>query len=240
VSHADQRASGDRAGPTRSGTGPGVITADGCAVELYRRLPPAGEPELVHGAVPPGAAVLDLGCGTGRIARPLAALGHRVVGVDESPEMLALLGPSVPGVRSAIEDLDLPEHFGGVLLAGYLVNTPDADQRGALLGSARRHLGHGGVLVGQWHPPAWFARLTAGQRYGGALREVRTELEVLDLAPDLLEAVVRYDVGDLHWEQWFRAARLDVPDLDAALAAAGLRRTARLTPDDAWWTAVMA
>ena len=35
---------------TRSGyggTGPGVITPDGCAVELYSRLPPGDEPDIV-------------------------------------------------------------------------------------------------------------------------------------------------------------------------------------------------
>lgn len=35
--------------------------------------------------------ILDLGCGTGRIAAPLAAAGLRVVGVDRTPEMLAAI-----------------------------------------------------------------------------------------------------------------------------------------------------
>jgi SAM-dependent methyltransferase len=37
----------------------------------------------------PGAQVLDVGCGTGRHAVPLAAAGARVTGVDLSPAMLA-------------------------------------------------------------------------------------------------------------------------------------------------------
>ena len=36
-----------------------------------------------------GSRVLDVGCGTGRIAVPMAER-HRVVGVDASPEMLAV------------------------------------------------------------------------------------------------------------------------------------------------------
>jgi hypothetical protein len=36
------------------GTGPGVITPDGCAVDFYSRLTAMGEPEIVHGAIPPG------------------------------------------------------------------------------------------------------------------------------------------------------------------------------------------
>jgi SAM-dependent methyltransferase len=71
-----------------SGTGPGVITPDGCAVDFYARMTAMGEPEIVHAAASPGARILELGCGTGRITQPLVALGHPVVAVDESPEML--------------------------------------------------------------------------------------------------------------------------------------------------------
>ena len=77
------------------GTGPGEITPDGCAVDFYALLPPMGEPSIVHSAVPEGASILELGCGTGRILRPLADLGHPVLGVDESPAML-LTSPTCP------------------------------------------------------------------------------------------------------------------------------------------------
>ena len=59
------------------GTGPVPITDHGCAVEFYALLPTLGEPEIVHAAVPTGASILELGCGAGRILRPLVALGHR-------------------------------------------------------------------------------------------------------------------------------------------------------------------
>jgi SAM-dependent methyltransferase len=38
---------------------------------------------------PPGRRTLDLGCGEGRVARDLAALGHRVTGIDTSPSLIA-------------------------------------------------------------------------------------------------------------------------------------------------------
>jgi SAM-dependent methyltransferase len=66
-----------------------VITPDGCSVELYALLPPMGEPEVVHAAVPAGASILELGAGAGRVTHRLVALGHPVVAVDESAEMLA-------------------------------------------------------------------------------------------------------------------------------------------------------
>jgi SAM-dependent methyltransferase len=48
-------------------------------VDFYRRL--AGET---------GGPILDVGCGTGRVAAPLAIDGHEVVGVDSSAPMLRL------------------------------------------------------------------------------------------------------------------------------------------------------
>jgi SAM-dependent methyltransferase len=38
---------------------------------------------------PPGRRTLDLGCGEGRVARDLAAIGHRVTGIDASRSMVA-------------------------------------------------------------------------------------------------------------------------------------------------------
>src|SRR5580698_7250089 len=111
-----------------AGSGPGAITNDGCAVEFYALLPTLGEPEIVHGAVPAGASILELGCGTGRISTPLAQLGHRVVGVDESAEMLALC-TGIETVQSSIEALELAERFDVVLLPSHLINSPDAQER---------------------------------------------------------------------------------------------------------------
>ena len=57
------------------GTGPGAITPDGCAVELYRRLAVGDEPDVIEAAVPAGSTVLELGSGAGRVTVPLAARG---------------------------------------------------------------------------------------------------------------------------------------------------------------------
>src|SRR6185295_16499894 len=40
-------------------------------------------------AAPVDGAILELGCGTGRVALPLARRGARVVGIDRSASMLA-------------------------------------------------------------------------------------------------------------------------------------------------------
>jgi SAM-dependent methyltransferase len=55
-------------------------------------------------AMPVGVA-LDAACGTGRHAAYLAELGHTVIGVDESPEMLAIARENLPAAELLEGDL---------------------------------------------------------------------------------------------------------------------------------------
>ena len=219
------------------GTGPGVITPDGCAVELYRVLPAMGEPEIVHAAIPAGAGILELGAGAGRVTRRLVALGHPVVAVDESAEMLASVrGPTTAGRGPRIQDLDLGRRFEVVLLASFLVNTDDGDLRGRFLEACRRHVGEGGCVLVQRHPPAWFDEAVEGERTDGGIT-----FRLRDLSrpgPGLLAATAEYQVGERVWTQRFTAERLDDEALAAALAEAGLAVDAYLTGDGSWVRAV--
>jgi SAM-dependent methyltransferase len=202
-------------------TGPGPVTADGCPVEVYRRLPAMGEPELVDALVRPRARILDLGAGTGRIADPLVALGHEVVAVDGSAEMLAHVRRARPH-HARIEELHLGERFDAVLLASHLVNTPDDGLRRALLDAARRHLDDGGRLLLQWHEPGWFDGLRAGTVTEGGIGGLTSRLEVHGFEGGVVAATVSYSDGRSTWAQPFRALRLDVDRLAAELGAAGL------------------
>ena len=241
------------------GTGPGVITPDGCAVELYRMLPAMGEPEVVHAAIPAGAGILELGAGAGRVTRRLVALGHPVVAVDESAEMLAWVrgadahrdGSGAGGtastsaglapvgaetVRARIQDLDLGRRFEVVLLASFLVNTDDGDLRRRFLEACRRHVDEGGCVLVQRHPPAWFDEAVEGERADGGIT-----FRLRDLGrpgPGLLAATAEYQVGERVWTQSFTAERLDDEALAAALAEAGLAVDAYLTGDGSWVRAV--
>lgn len=209
---------------------PGEITPDGCAVEFYALLPPAGEAEVVHGAIPAGASVLELGCGTGRILRRLAALGHPVCGVDESAAMLAHLG-GLPGVRSRIEDVRLHRVFGCVLLASTLVNTPSTQARAAFLAAAHRHLAPGGLLVVQRHPVRWHDTVASGsaERDG-----IRYTIGDVSRAGPLLTTSVAYEVGDRRWLHPFTTRRLDDEEISGLLATAGFRVPEWLTEDHSW------
>jgi SAM-dependent methyltransferase len=217
-----------------SGAGRGAITADGCAVEVYLLLPPLGEPELISSALSPGASVLDLGCGTGRIARGLVARGHEVVGVDQSAEMLAhAIGFTT--VHAPIADLDLNRRFDAVLLASHLVNTPIDAERRAILDTAARHLTRNGSVLAEWHPPEWFDRTTDGT--GGTAGQVRIELADVQRDGDLLTATVRYWAGDDLWTQTFTSRRLDDEALHGELRDAGLSFERWLCDDRTWFVA---
>src|SRR4051794_35909449 len=53
----------------------------------------------------PAGRAVDAACGTGRHAGRLAELGHDVVGVDASPEMLERAREAAPGTRFVQGDL---------------------------------------------------------------------------------------------------------------------------------------
>lgn len=55
-----------------------------------------------------GIALLDAACGTGRFADFLAKRGHRVIGVDSSPDMLAYARRRVPGGEFHLGELERP------------------------------------------------------------------------------------------------------------------------------------
>jgi SAM-dependent methyltransferase len=198
-----------------------TVTNDGCAVEVYSRLPPRGEPELIHSVAPEQGSVLDLGAGVGRIADPLVALGHRVVAVDDSPDMLARV-TAAECVCSRIEELRLDERFDVVVLASHLLNTADAPTRRALLETVAHHLAPGGRAVLEWHPPEWFDRLRPGETTSGELGTMAVALTVHSLDADVLSATVEYRAADLTASQTFRARRLPVAQLRQELRAVGL------------------
>ncbi len=196
----------------------GNTAPDGSPVGLYALLPPDGESELIHAALPAGASILELGCGAGRVTRGLVALGHPVVAVDESAAMLALVR-GAETVLAAIETLDLGRRFDGVVLGSHLVNTPDALQRSLRLACCGRHVLPDGVVLIERHDPDWAATVTegAGTHRGleYAVREVRRD-------GTLFSAVMEYRLAGQFFRHPFSARILDDAEIAAELDAAGL------------------
>lgn len=217
------------------GTGPGAITDDGCAVDLYAQLPSMGEAEIVSAALRTGAKVLDLGSGTGRVAHRLIELGHPVVAVDQSADMLAHVR-GAETVCAPITGLDLGRTFDGVLLASHLVNIPEREERQAVLAAARRHVAPDGRVVAEWHVPEWFDHAADGD--GGTVGDVRIELSDVHRAGSVLSATVRYWAGDQLWTQTFSALRISADELESELNQAGLSFGGFLSDDRTWFAAV--
>lgn len=94
------------------------------AAAYYRRYRPAYPPQLIArlaeaAGLDREARVLDLGCGPGSLAIPLAAHAGEVVAVDVEPEMIAELShvspPNVTAVQARAEDVN--ERWGSFRLA---------------------------------------------------------------------------------------------------------------------------
>lgn len=78
-----------------------------------------GYVDLALEGLPPGARVLDLGCGTGLpVGRYLVEKGFRVTGVDQSEKMLEIARQQVPEaefIHSDMIDVQLPTGFGAAI-----------------------------------------------------------------------------------------------------------------------------
>lgn len=106
-----------------------------------------------HGLVVPGARVLDLGCGIGRVAAALAPVVGEVLGVDVSAEMVAEARRRVRAgnVRfEASDGMDLPPLAGPVDLVLAVDSFPYLVQAGVAerhVAEASQALRPGGALV---------------------------------------------------------------------------------------------
>ncbi|PZD96833.1 class I SAM-dependent methyltransferase [Paenibacillus sambharensis] len=75
--------------------------------------------------LPPGAAVLDLGCGQGRISIPLALRGYKVTGYDSSAALLEVAaqrassaGADIRWIHGDMRDLSFLGEFDAIINVG--------------------------------------------------------------------------------------------------------------------------
>ncbi len=109
----------------------------------------------------PPRDVLDLGIGTGPELHHLQDAGHRVVGVDISPNMIALCNKRTRPIRCVCADFweGLPaedEAFDAVIaLYGALSHAPDEAARVGLGREVARVLRPSGIFFAEIPSPAW-------------------------------------------------------------------------------------
>jgi SAM-dependent methyltransferase len=100
-----------------------------------------------------GKRVLDAGCGTGRHTRWLVERGARVVGIDPSPEMLAIARIKCPGAELFEGAFaDAARHGTFDLVVNALVLEHVADMRGAIAALAGVLAPGGRLVVSVYHP----------------------------------------------------------------------------------------
>jgi len=100
--------------------------------------------EILDG-LPPGVA-LDAACGTGRHSAYLVSRGHRVIGVDSSPAMLALARERVPSGefhKADLHHVPLEDDSADLVVCGLAVmHVPDLTRALAELTRVLRPNGH--------------------------------------------------------------------------------------------------
>jgi SAM-dependent methyltransferase len=111
----------------------------------------AGEARLVDAMASRGSRILDAGCGPGRVGAELHRRGHRVVGVDVDPELVAAAAEDYPGPRWVVADLSElaldEEPFDLVVMAGNVMVFLAPGTERQVLERLRDHTRPGGRVV---------------------------------------------------------------------------------------------
>lgn len=210
---------------------------DGSAVEIFRRLPARPDLELICSQIAPHSSVLDLGAGAGRLADPLAELGHQVTAVDESADMLSHVR-SARTVHASFAELRLPERFDAVVMAGCLLNDHSPEARHTALIAAARHLTPSGAALIQWRFPQWFAMRSEGRHRMVSGSSVQT-MTIHTSRDGVLAGEFGLEVGGHVHRQPFEFRLLPTAQLLDELHDAGLRLETPEPETTEWLRAVL-
>lgn len=152
-------------------------------------------------SLPPGASVLDLGCGHGvPISMALIDDGFVVYGVDASPSLTAAFQCRFPHAHVACEAVEDSRFFGrtfdGVIAIGLLFLLPREVQR-HLIGKVAQTLNPGGrfLFTSPVQVCTWIDKLTGRQAQSLGVEAYRAALADSGFAM----ASERLDEGDNHY-----------------------------------------
>lgn len=156
-------------------------------------------------ALAKGPRLLELACGTGRFAVPLAKAGLEVTGIDVSEAMLAKARQAAEEQRVEIEllqldmrDFNLDRQFETAMIAANsIMHLLTADDFRRFFTSVARHLVPGGRLLLDCFVPSVTLLSHPGQR------QLMSTVQHPDLGEVSIEEVINYDpltqVADTSW-----------------------------------------
>ena len=149
--------------------------ADEATLQFYRRnavsyaawaKAPSTRLIAFLGLLPPGGAILELGCGAGNHAAEMLARGFVLRATDGSPEMAKVASRRLnhPVETMRFEELDECEAFDGVWASACLLHVPRAELAG-ILARIRRALKIGGVFYASFKAGEADGRDSLGRYY---------------------------------------------------------------------------
>ena len=106
--------------------------------------------DLADSLIPPGAEVLELGCGAGVPMTARIAAGRHLTGVDISAEQLRRARRNVPGatfVQADLATFERPPASLDAVVAFYSLTHVPRDEHAALFARVRSWLRPGGVFI---------------------------------------------------------------------------------------------
>ena len=123
------------------------------SVEAYERARPEYPPEAIAWLAEeldlrPGRTVVDLAAGSGKLTRPLAALGCEVIAIEPVAEMRAAIGPAARALDGTAEAMPLPDNRADAVTVGQAFHWFDGPKA---LAEIERVLRPGGALALVWN-----------------------------------------------------------------------------------------
>jgi SAM-dependent methyltransferase len=195
---------------------------------LERQLPLARYPRL-----------LDVCCGPGRHANPLAARGYQVTGIDLSAPMLERARAEAPPTAHFLEldmrEIDsLDERFDAALILWQSFGNFDANTNAAILAQIARRLElHGRLVLDIYHREFFPQRLAPRERTVAG----RNVIESKELAGTRLTVTLDYGHGERDRFCWeiYTPAEVEALAREAGfarvLACSGFDETLAPSPD---------
>jgi SAM-dependent methyltransferase len=177
----------------------------GAAADLYERARPGYPDAAVDWLLPAGAqTVVDLGAGTGKLTRALAARGVEVIAIEPIDEMRAQLAAALPEVRAVTgtaEAIPLPDASVDAITVAQAWHWVDP---GRATAEAARVLRPGGTLGLIWNRRdervEWIRQLSSVM--GSAEAEVM-DMEAVEIGPP-------FGPTETFVAEWYRPMDVDM------------------------------